>query len=106
MPSADALTAPHSPGLLPPYLCSEHPLSLLEFLWLCRGKWPQPWCSLSQPSAVGFNSWKTRCSPLSLRFCGNFPSLHWLHVRSRERLSLCCVSVVVVIPAGGNIICS
>lgn len=44
--------------------------------------------------------------PLSWRFCGSFPSLHCWHVRSGERLSLCCVSMVMLIPAGRNIICS
>lgn len=83
MPSANALITPHSPDLLPPYICSGLDLCL-EFCWLCRGKWPRPWCSLSQLSAVGFNSWKTHCSPLSWRFCGSFPSLLWLHVRSRR----------------------
>lgn len=61
MPSADALITPHSPGS--PLIFALGSLYLYsEFRWLCRGKWPQAWSSLSQLNAVGFNSWKTQLS--------------------------------------------
>lgn len=93
MSSADALIAPHSPACSPLIFALGTLYLCLEFCCLCRGKWPRPWRSLSQLRAVGFNSWKTRCSLLSWSFGGSFPGLCWLHVRSRERLSLCCVSI-------------
>lgn len=104
MPSADALITPPLLACSPLIFALGSLYLYSEFRCLCRGKWPQAWSSLSQLNAVGFNSWKTQLSSV-LEVLWELSKFALL-AREIWRLSLCCVSMVMLIPAGRKIICS